>query len=317
MRDFRLFRTVVFVAPVAALALSGPLWAKSPKLPQKAPVPEMNRAESPSTEQEPPADDVPVPKQRPADAPDVVKEPPATAPVPPEKPEPPEKPAEAGKPAEEANPAGADKAPEEKKPEEKKKAVPPDPRSSALAADTMPAEETACRDRLKALGAVFEEHKAEYDARIGCSIPYPVVVKKLGASLAIDPAAELNCRMAEAAAKFMKDVVAPAAKAELGAEPKSIAQASAFVCRPRHNGGKMSEHAFGNALDIASFTLTDGTKVEIGPKPPEKQAKFLGKIRSAACGPFKTVLGPGSDPDHELHFHLDLEPRRHNGTFCQ
>ena len=44
---------------------------------------------------------------------------------------------------------------------------------------------------------------------------------------------------------------------------------------------------------------------------------FLGKVRSAACGPFKTVLGPGSDPDHELHFHLDLEPRRHNGTFCQ
>ena len=89
------------------------------------------------------------------------------------------------------------------------------------------------------------------------------------------------------------------------------------MCRPRHNGGKISEHAFGNALDIASFTLADDTRVDVDPKPPEKQGKFLDKVRAAACGPFKTVLGPGSDPDHELHFHLDLEPRRHNGTFCQ
>jgi hypothetical protein len=29
------------------------------------------------------------------------------------------------------------------------------------------------------------------------------------------------------------------------------------------------------------------------------------------------VLGPGSDPDHALHFHLDLEKRRSGSTFCQ
>ncbi|TIT86210.1 MAG: extensin family protein, partial [Mesorhizobium sp.] len=44
--------------------------------------------------------------------------------------------------------------------------------------------------------------------------------------------------------------------------------------------------------------------------------KFLNTVRKAACGPFKTVLGPGSDPDHALHFHFDLEPRRNGGTFC-
>jgi hypothetical protein len=306
MRDFRTIRTAFAVAPAIVLALSGPLAAKSPKLPRKAPVPEMNRVE-PAAEQQA-AGEAPVPQPRPPDAPEgETAEPPPTAPVPPEKP------GEARKPAGEADhPVGADTAPEEKK-----EAVQPDPRSSALAADTLPAEEIACRDRLKALGVVFEERKAEYDAGIGCSIPYPVVVTKLGAALAVEPAAELNCRMAEAAARYMQDVVTPAARAEFGAAPQSIAQASAFVCRPRHGGGKMSEHAFGNALDIASFTLTDGTRVEIGPAPPEGQAKFLGAVRAAACGPFKTVLGPGSDPDHELHFHLDLEPRRHDGTFCQ
>jgi hypothetical protein len=193
----------------------------------------------------------------------------------------------------------------------------PDPRSADLPADRMPAEETACRERLKALGVEFEEHRAESNPEIGCSIPYPIVLKTLGKSIGIGAGTELNCKMAEAAARFAADVIQPAARAELGADLKSINQASAFVCRPRNGTRKLSEHAFGNALDIASFTLSDGTRIEVGPTPAERDAKFLDAVRKAACGPFKTVLGPGADPDHALHFHLDLEPRRHGGTFCQ
>lgn len=224
-------------------------------------------------------------------------------------PEPPEKPGD----AEPGSPSGV---PDEQ-PEPKKERTSPDPRSAILPREEMPADEVACRARLKALGVEFEERKAEHDPKVGCSIPYPLVLKKLGASIEIAPEAELNCAMAETAARFAADVVSPAAKAEFGSGLKSVAQASAYVCRPRHGGGKMSEHAFGNALDIASFTLSDDTRIDIGPVPPEKQAKFLDAVRKAACGPFKTVLGPGSDPDHSRHFHLDLEPRRHNGTFCQ
>ena len=230
---------------------------------------------------------VPVPTQRP----DVTKpeaEPPVVAPQPPEK------------------PADADD-----------KKMLPDPRSADLPDAKMPAEEVACRERLTALGVEFEEHKAESNPDIGCSIPYPLVLKSLGKSIAIGPATEINCPMAEAAARFAANVIQPAAKAEFGADLKSINQASAFVCRPRHGTRKLSEHAFGNALDIASFTLSDGRKIEVGPTPPEKDGKFLNAVRKAACGPFKTVLGPGADPDHALHFHLDLEPRRHGGTFCQ
>lgn len=247
--------------------------------------PRSKGAESePRTQSEPQTPDVvPTPPQKPAE---LEPEPPESAPQPPEK------------------PAGAGEK------------MLPDPRSADMPADRMPAEETACRERLKALGVEFEEHEAEHDSEIGCSIPYPIVIKTLGKSIGISPGTELNCPMAEAAARFMADVVQPAAKAELGADLKSINQASAFVCRPRHGTRKLSEHAFGNALDIASFTLSDGQKIEVGPTPPEKDAKFLDAVRKAACGPFKTVLGPGADPDHALHFHLDLEPR-HGGTFCQ
>ena len=98
---------------------------------------------------------------------------------------------------------------------------------------------------------------------------------------------------------------------------KGISHASAYVCRPRNGTSKLSEHAFGNALDIASFTLTDGKTIAVEPGPEPDAGRFLDSLRAAACGPFKTVLGPGSDEDHALHFHFDLAPRRNGGTFCQ
>ena len=107
----------------------------------------------------------------------------------------------------------------------------------------------------------------------------------------------MNCATAEAAARFAQDVVSPAAQQVFGQTLKSITHASAYVCRPRNGTQKLSEHAFGNALDIASFTLSDGTTVAVELTPaPKSTALFLGKVRSAACGPFKTVLGPGRTP---------------------
>ncbi len=196
--------------------------------------------------------------------------------------------------------------------------VPPDPRSNMRPdpSGRMPPEELACRERLTTLGVEFENHPAENEPA-GCSIPYPLIVRSLGADIGLEPAAEMNCAMTEAAARFMKDVVSPAAKAEFGQPLKSVSSASGYVCRPRNGTSKLSEHAFGNALDIASFTLADGTTVAVELRPEAKSAIFLGKLRKAACGPFKTVLGPGSDADHALHFHLDLAPRRNGGTFCQ
>ncbi|MHA6686617.1 extensin-like domain-containing protein [Mesorhizobium sp. A556] len=293
MTSFRVLSLPLLLA--AGVFAGTAAMAGTPKLPPKAPIPQMSEraVETPLPDEKPiaPSEDekqalpvetgeIPVPPAKPADA------------VGPEKP-----------------------TDEAKKPE--KKPIAPDPRSTAAPLIPMPDEEVACRKRLNALGVEFEDKKAESDPVIGCSIPYPLTVRTLGPAIAIAPEAEMNCQMAEAAARFMAETVTPAAKTRFGAGLKSINQASAYVCRPRHNGRKMSEHAFGNALDIASVTLTDGTKIAVEPSPPEKEAKFLDEVRKAACGPFKTVLGPGSDADHALHFHLDLEPRRNGGTFCQ
>ncbi|TFF18785.1 hypothetical protein E3C22_20770 [Jiella endophytica] len=47
------------------------------------------------------------------------------------------------------------------------------------------------------------------------------------------------------------------------------------------------------------------------------EAQFLDRIRAAACGPFKTVLGPGTDADHATHFHLDMAARHNGYTYCK
>jgi hypothetical protein len=316
------------------LALSaacvGVAQAQTPDLPDKVPVPEVHPPPAgnipPERLGEPP---VPEPKPHAKPPPDAPKSdspapqdgekpgPPAQMPAPAEGPEGPaadlsEKqtlPA-ADAPVPPEKPGGPTvKAPELPK-------LPADPRSTAPRFDIIPPDETACRARLRELGAVFEERPAESDPT-GCALPYPLAVKRLSAAIALEPEALMNCAMAEAAARFAADIVSPAAKAEYGEELKSIDHASAYVCRPRNGGSKLSEHAFGNALDIARFTLSKGTAVDVKPAPDPKAAKFLGAIRKAACGPFKTVLGPGSDADHALHFHFDLAPRRNGGTFCQ
>ena len=76
----------------------------------------------------------------------------------------------------------------------------------------------------------------------------------------------------------------------------------------------ISEHAFGNALDIAEFTLADGHKVSVQygwNGTPEEQG-FLHDVQAAACEDFTTVLAPGANVYHYNHIHVDLM-RHYNG----
>jgi hypothetical protein len=183
-------------------------------------------------------------------------------------------------------------------------------------AATMPAEEIACRSKLTKLGVVFEEQPQIADAS-GCSVEWPVSVSTLSMEVELAPAAVMNCATAQRAAEFVRDEIAPKASAILGSPLVSIRQDSAYVCRPRNGTSKLSEHAFGNALDIGAFTLKDGRTVVVGSVAKREEGEFMLAVRLAACGPFTTVLGPGSDADHASHFHFDLSKRRPGSTFCQ
>ena len=83
-------------------------------------------------------------------------------------------------------------------------------------------------------------------------------------------------------------------------------------------GARMSEHGFGNAIDISSFTLADGRRITIkdGWRAGGDESSFLREIRKDACAEFMTVLGPG-DAHHDDHFHLDLANRRSGKAYCK
>ena len=280
----RTFAKSLGVAAALIAAVVTALSAPAERLPSKGPVPEPRAAAQPAA-----------PNTEPASGQE-----PGTLPHPTPRPAEPQPGADAAKPSGEAAPEPS-AAP---KPE-----VPPRP-------PTSPAEEAACRQRLKAMGARFEEEPAQSDPS-GCDFPRPLSLTALSSDIAVTPPALVNCATAEAVARFATGTVSRLAKEELGAGLKSISQASGYVCRPRNGTHKLSEHAFGNALDIAAFVLIDGQVVEVTATRNPKQSVFLSKVRDAACGPFKTVLGPGSDADHATHFHVDLAERRSGKPFCQ
>jgi hypothetical protein len=163
----------------------------------------------------------------------------------------------------------------------------------------------------------------------GCGAPAPIEVTMVAGVRLVPPATQ-SCAMAAALAAWVADGVKPAAKRRLGTEVTEIRTATSYACRRRNNGssGKMSEHSKANALDMSGFTFAKSTDVAVGGKDNwgegllgamglSKGGSFLEDIRAAACTHFTTVLGPGSDPFHGDHFHVDVLQRKGGYRICQ
>ena len=81
----------------------------------------------------------------------------------------------------------------------------------------------------------------------------------------VTPAATLACPMVSMLDRFVSDKVQPAALRWFGQRVVEIKQISAYSCRGMNGDpyADISEHAFGNALDMAAFTFADGRKVTV------------------------------------------------------
>jgi hypothetical protein len=137
----------------------------------------------------------------------------------------------------------------------------------------------------------------------------------------VKPAATLACPIVSALDQWIAASVQPSAMRWFGQPVTEIKQISAYSCRGMNGqiGARISEHAFGNALDIAAFTLADGRKVVVRTAwkgAPEEQG-FLHDIQGAACQQFTTVLAPGSNRFHYDHIHVDLMRRSGRRQICQ
>ena len=134
--------------------------------------------------------------------------------------------------------------------------------------------------------------------------------------IAVEPAALLNCGMAESFAGWLREEAAPRI-AKLGSPLRAVENYNSYECRSRNRipGAKLSDHAHGDAMDVRAFNLVDGRRLELTDMKVDKPLRAA--LRESACRRFTTVLGPGSDGHHDGHIHVDLA-QRHNGyRLCQ
>lgn len=150
-----------------------------------------------------------------------------------------------------------------------------------------------------------------------CGIAEPVRVSNV-AGVTLSQSALMECSTATSLKTWVDDVAKPAI-GRRGGGLSGLRVAAHYVCRTRNNrpGARVSEHGKGRAIDISGVTLQDGEVITVlDHYRTLRRGRILKRLRAGACGPFGTVLGPGSDGYHQDHFHFDTASYR-SGPYCR
>ena len=191
--------------------------------------------------------------------------------------------------------------------------APPSPPPPESAIRLRPPSGLQCLETLSQRGALYEI-VADRASAGGCQLTNGVSLTR--SSVALDKPATLSCPLAVALADFESRVVQPAAQKHFRRDLVQINHFGAYDCRNIRGTRRLSEHARGQALDIAGFELDGGIRISIkehwsnaGPR-----SRFLQEVAKGACEVFNVVLTPRSDSEHHDHFHVDIGPRPHCGA---
>jgi hypothetical protein len=180
----------------------------------------------------------------------------------------------------------------------------------------------ACLARLAALGVSVRAASAPVDGK-ACIISMPIRVETVmvrhgrGSLIQFPDLPLIDCRLAEPLARWVGGVVAPVSAASFSSALKAVRMGPGYECRNRNReaASKISAHATGLALDVSGFELANGQIVSIGSASNPVSEEALGTVRTAACGWFTTVLGPGSDAEHKNHLHVDIQQHGADGHY--
>ncbi len=213
-------------------------------------------------------------------------------------------------------------------PEEREEIVAPDAEDALTPPVRVALTETedafsACLAELDGFGTVYETRGSVSDpSDSDCGITQPIMVSEIVPGLVLQPDSIMRCETAVALAEWTARIVLPAAEmmGEKGAVT-GIDHGSTYICRRRNNlpTGKLSEHSFGNAVDVMGFRFEDGSSLPIEPRADAGtiEESFQRAVRGGACLSFTTVLGPGTDATHDDHLHLDVKARSGGYRICQ
>jgi hypothetical protein len=172
--------------------------------------------------------------------------------------------------------------------------------------------EKVCLAEGRVKSSAYVRETSSIDGPGICGMEHPLRVSALkDGSIPLDKTLTVDCPMVAAIEDWLDGSVQPAAMARFGVAVTELDVFGAYSCRTVDNmpNQKLSEHAFGNAVDVSGFGLADGRKIAIvrdWKKSDTQEGAFLREAHAGACGYFTTVLGPGADVFHYNHFHLDL-----------
>lgn len=171
--------------------------------------------------------------------------------------------------------------------------------------------EKACFAEKKIQVSAYVQLAREIDGPGICGLTMPLKVSALAeGTVALVTTQTIGCPMTAALDDWVTNVVQPAALARYGQPVTEVKSMGSYSCRSMNNQGvRISEHGFGNAIDIGGFVLLDGreiTFVRDWTRGGERDKAFLREVQAGACGIFTTVLAPGSDSFHYNHMHIDL-----------
>jgi len=140
----------------------------------------------------------------------------------------------------------------------------------------------------------------------GCPVENAVRVSR--SAVSFNGAFLATCPLAAAYALFERHGLQPAAQQTFGQPVVRIDHFGSFACRNIARSNRRSQHASANALDLAGFHLQDGTRITVARDwaGDDDKARFLRKVKAAACDAFRVTLSPEYNAAHHDHFHVDM-----------
>jgi hypothetical protein len=185
-----------------------------------------------------------------------------------------------------------------------------------------------CHARLKEAGVEFRAAtlplKQLRDDIPTCGAHDAVTVSRGPLGVRLSPPATMTCQLALGMV-HLEALVQEFAHKELGEGVRSLNHGGTYNCRKMARFNLVSEHSYGNAIDLYSFTLESGRKITVLrdygklDAPAEsfsKEARFLRGLASAAFDRniMSVSLSPYWDTLHKDHFHFDMARYRVDGT---
>src|SRR5215211_3125446 len=170
--------------------------------------------------------------------------------------------------------------------------------------------EEACLAQHMVQPSAYMSRASKINGPGACGMDYPFKVAAFSAgTVGVAKQVTLACPIIPRIETWLEEVVKPASTLYFGA-PVVDLRAGSYSCRSQNGqpGARLSEHSFGNALDVMAFVLADGREISVvkGWRGSAVEQDFLREVFVGACRYFTTVLGPGADTFHYDHIHINL-----------